>query len=61
MEGETVLEDSIVIAVCLSVCFVCVSVGEYKESQEWFMTRDVQDVRVVSVGGVGLVSGRVGS
>lgn len=25
----------------------CLSAGEYKDSQEWFMTRDVQDVRVV--------------
>ena len=28
----------------------CLSAGEYKDSQEWFMTREVQDVRVVSVG-----------
>ena len=28
-------------------CF-CISAGEYKESQEWFMPREVQDVRVVS-------------
>ena len=25
------------------------SAGEYKDSQEWFITRDVQDVRVVRV------------
>ena len=23
--------------------------GEYKNSQEWFITRDTQDIRVVSV------------
>ena len=25
--------------------------GEYKDGQEWFMTREVQDVRVVSMSG----------
>ena len=34
--------------VCLSSMSSCICVGEYKGSQEWFMTRDVQDVRVVS-------------
>ena len=31
----------------LFLLFVIVA-GEYKESQEWFMPREVQDVRVVS-------------
>ncbi len=33
-----------VVVILYLLCFL----GEYKESQEWFMTRDVHDVRVVS-------------
>ena len=39
--------DVCVLCVVIILSSLCLS-GEYKESQEWFMTREVQDVRVVS-------------